>query len=352
MRTAFHPFLPNGPFGDPVLWVDLPDEGHSVLIDLGELHAVPARKLLRVGRVVVSHTHMDHFIGFDHLLRLLLGRESELVVTGPAGFLDHVAGKLAGYAWNLIESYPVCLVAEEIDGDVVRSATYRGATRLRRTDTTTRPFTGKLHDHRAYTIEARVFDHGIPVLGVVLRETERLSVDKDRLTRRGLTAGPWLRTLKHAVRRREPRGTEIEIPQPGGGVLHRPIGELADEILFRAEGQALGYLTDLRFTPPNVERAVELFAGVDLLVCEAVFLHADEELARSRGHLTARQAGELARGVGARRLAPFHFSPRYAEREQDLCDEAAEAFGGPLVRLSPLGDSNLMVPGPSGLGDV
>ena len=336
MRSAFHPFLPNGPFGDPVLWVDLPDEGHSVLIDLGELHAVPARRLLRVGRVVVSHTHMDHFIGFDHLLRLLLGRESELVVTGPAGFLDHVAGKLAGYAWNLIESYPVCLTAEEVDGDSVRGATYRGAERLRPTGETTRPFTGKLHDHRAYTIEARVFDHGIPVLGVVLRETERLSVDKDRLARRGLAPGPWLRALKHAVRRREPRMTEIEVPQPGGGVLRRPIGNLADEILFRAEGQALGYLTDVRFTPPNVERAVELFRGVDLLVCEAVFLHEDEELARARGHLTARQAGQLARAAAARRLAPFHFSPRYAEREQELLDEAADAFGGRRTSGPPL----------------
>ena len=326
------------------MWVDLPDEGHSVLIDLGQLHAVPARRLLRVGRVVVSHTHMDHFIGFDHLLRLMLGRESELVVTGPAGFLEHVAGKLAGYAWNLIESYPVCLRAEEVDGDVVRGVTYRGAERLRATDATTRAFTGRLHDHRAYTIEAGVFDHGIPVLGVVLRETERMSVDKDRLTRLGLTPGPWLRELKQAVRRREPRQTAVEIPQPGGGVLERPIGELADEILFRAEGQALGYLTDLRSTPQNVERAIELFAGVDLLVCEAVFLHEDEALARARGHLTARQAGELARAVGARRLAPFHFSPRYAEREEQLWHEAEEAFGGPLVHLPPFGDGNLVVP--------
>jgi len=334
MRSVFHPFLPNGPFGDPVLWIDLPDEGHSVMVDLGELHAIPARKLLRVGRVVVSHTHMDHFIGFDHLLRLMLGRESELTITGPAGFLQHVAGKLAGYAWNLIESYPVCLTAEEIDGDIVRAATYRGVDRLQPTETRTRPFTGKLHDHRAYTIEAGVFDHGIPVLGVVLRETEHLSVDKDRLTRRGLSPGPWLSALKHAVRRREPPGTEIEVPQPGGGILRQPIGDLAAEILFRTEGQALGYLTDVRFTPQNVDRALELFRGVDLLVCEAAFLHEDEGLARARGHLTARQAGEIARAVAARRLAPFHFSPRYPGREQGLYDEAASAFGGPSLRLA------------------
>ena len=90
MRTVFHPFLPNGPTGDPVVWIDLLDEGSSVLLDLGDLSAIPNRKLMRVDRVVVTHTHMDHFIGFDHLLRLLLRRERELVVTGPPGFCDQV----------------------------------------------------------------------------------------------------------------------------------------------------------------------------------------------------------------------------------------------------------------------
>ena len=333
MRSVFHPFLPNGPFGDPVLWVDLPDEGHSVLLDLGELHAVPARRLLRVGRVVVTHTHMDHFIGFDHLLRLTLGRETELIVTGPAGFLGHVAGKIAGYAWNLIESYPVRLTVEEVDGDVIRSQTYRGAERMLPGEPVERRRENKLHDHRAYTVHVTVLDHGIPVLGVALRETEHLSVDKDRLLRLGLAPGPWLSELKNAVRRCEPRTTEIDVPRPDGGARRQAIGELADAILFRTAGQDLAYLTDLRFTETNLERAAVLARGVDLLVCEAPFLHADARLAAERGHLTARQAGEIGRALEAGRLAPFHFSPRYAGREQELYDEASEAFGAPVVRL-------------------
>ena len=44
MRTVFHPFLPNGPTGDPVVWIDLLDEGSSVLLDLGDLSAIPDRK--------------------------------------------------------------------------------------------------------------------------------------------------------------------------------------------------------------------------------------------------------------------------------------------------------------------
>jgi ribonuclease Z len=192
---------------------------------------------------------------------------------------------------------------------------------------------GPLHAHRAYTIHCDTFDHGIPVLGVVLRETEHLSVDRDRLLRMGLDPGPWLSQLKNAVRRCDPGDTTVVTATADGGTRRLRIDQLTDEILFRTPGQKIGYLTDLRHTRRNVEQAVALVCDVDLLVCEAAFLHADRALAAERCHLTARQAGELARACGARKLAPFHFSPRYAEKREQLLTEAAEAFGGPLVEL-------------------
>jgi ribonuclease Z len=333
MRTVFHPFLPNGPTGDPVVWIDLMDEGSSVLLDLGDLSGIPNRKLLRVDRVLVTHTHMDHFIGFDQLLRLLLRRERELVVSGPPGFCDHVESRIGGYTWNLITDYPLRLIVEELDGDTLRAAEFTGANGLRRQSLPDRPFHGTVFAHRAFTIHADTFDHGVPVLGIALRETEHLAVDKDRLTRMGLVPGPWLNDLKLAVRRARPATTSVDAALAAGGSRAFPIGKLADAILTRAPGQKLAYITDIGATDDNLARATELVRGADLLICEAVFLHADEKLARQRHHLSARQAGELARAAGARRLAPFHFSPRYSGREGELVAEAATAFGGQVVEL-------------------
>jgi len=340
LRSALHPFLPNGPGGDPALWVDLLDEGCSVLLDLGDVRRVSNRKLLRVDRVVVTHTHMDHFIGFDHLLRVALGRERELVVSGPAGFLRHVQGKIQAYSWNLIESYPLRLVAEEIDGDTVRSVAFSGAGKMQPEPLPDRPFNGTLHAQRAYTIHADVLDHGIPVLGVALRETEHLSVNKDQVLRLGLVPGPWLAELKLAVRRCRPDDEPVNAQTTDGSTRRYRCGELASEILFRTPGQRVAYFSDLRHTEQNRRKVVELARDADLMICEAAFLHRDAELARERFHLTARQAGELAREAGAKKLAPFHFSPRYQGQEQELFDEAAEAFGGPVVEL-PVGPGTL-----------
>ncbi len=222
MRATFHPLLPNGLEGDPVLWVDVPDEGHAIVVDLGDLHGIPARKLQRVERAIVTHTHMDHFIGFDQLLRRVLGRERQLTLTGPAGFLEHVAGRIAGYTWNVIESYPVRLVVEEIDGSVVQAVAYSGASRMRPEALGARPYAGVVHGDRAYTIHAATLDHGIPVLGVVLAETEHLSVDKDRMVRLGLEPGPWLGELKNDVRRAASPEGLVEAVTSGGRSAHVP----------------------------------------------------------------------------------------------------------------------------------
>ena len=346
MRNIFLNSLLNGLSGDPGLWVDLVDEGRSLLLDLGELSHVASRKLLRVERAVVTHTHMDHFVGFDHLLRLTLGREKELTVTGPPGFLKSVRGRIEAYAWNLIEEYPIRLVAEEVDGDTVRAVRFTGPGRMRPEPLPDRRLAGTLHAERLYTMHVATVDHGIPVLAVALRETEHLSVNRDRLEKLGLVPGAWLRDLKQAVRRCEPPDAEIRADAPDGQGRTFKTGELSGEILMRGPGQRLAYVTDLGFTPENVAAVTDLARDADLLVCEAAFLHEDEALARERKHLTARQAGELARAAGARRLAPFHLSPRYQGREQEVLDEAADAFGGPVLVLTSESSREMLSPEP------
>jgi ribonuclease Z len=105
MRPLFHPRLINGPFEDPALLISFDFERRAILFDLGEIYPLSARDVLKISHIFVTHTHIDHFAGFDRLLRICLGREKDLHLYGPAGFLSNVEGKLAGYTWNLVEQY-------------------------------------------------------------------------------------------------------------------------------------------------------------------------------------------------------------------------------------------------------
>lgn len=110
MRPIFNPSLVNRRCGDPTVYVETLFEKHSLLFDIGEIASLSARKIRRVDQIFVSHAHIDHFVGFDHLLRLLVGHEKTVQLYGPAGFAERVFHKLQAYRWNLVENYPCDLV--------------------------------------------------------------------------------------------------------------------------------------------------------------------------------------------------------------------------------------------------
>ena len=119
MRPRFYPSLVNDRFGDPAVFVDFLMERRAILFDLGDIAALPPRAVLRLSDIFVSHAHIDHFVGFDRLLRLLVGRARQVRLYGPAGYIDRVEAKLNGYTWNLADRYEADLVfiVTEVPGD-------------------------------------------------------------------------------------------------------------------------------------------------------------------------------------------------------------------------------------------
>ncbi|HEY4589652.1 MAG TPA: MBL fold metallo-hydrolase, partial [Thermoanaerobaculia bacterium] len=213
MKPLFHPRLVNDPFGDPGLYIDFLFERRALLFDLGDLSPLSARQLLRVTHAFVSHTHMDHFAGFDILLRLLLGRDKTLHLFGPPGFVDQVEHKLAAYTWNLVANYESDFVvrATEIHPDGrAGSAELRSRTGFRREPLESADLpAGLLLDEDTFQVRATFLDHQIPCLAFALEEKLHVNVWKSGLDELGLPTGSWLRELKSAVALGEPDGTLV-----------------------------------------------------------------------------------------------------------------------------------------------
>jgi len=325
--------LVNDPFGDPALYLDLRYRREALLFDLGDIQGLPPRMILKIDHIFVTHTHMDHFIGFDHLLRVCLGREKHLALFGPPGFIGNVEGKLRAYTWNLVENYTndFRLIATEIHPDRTETAVFscRQAFRpgMERREA---PFDGTILEREAYRVKAIFLDHRVPCLAFRLEEKRRVNVMKSALEEMGLPGGEWINSLKDSIYRNDPDDRSFRAWWKGEDrkIVERvlPLGELKEKIVKMTPGQKMVYISDVIYSPANAERIVELARGADVLYIEACFLEEDRQRAADKYHLTALQAGRLARLAGVKRFVLFHHSPKYRGMEERLEGEAMRAF--------------------------
>lgn len=322
MKPTFHHKLVNGPYEDPVLYVRLFREKRALMFDCGDITPLSLSQMLRVSDLFVTHTHIDHFIGFDRLLRSLLSRESPLRVYGPGGISRCVEGKLRGYTWNLIREYPISIEVNEIaDGRITRTA-YRATNEFRPEKLESGPFDGLVMKEPAYKVSAVEVQHEIPCLSYSLQEEFHINVIKESLKEMDIPVGSWLRDMKTAIWENRPDDTLIKT---AAGLL--PLSELRS-IVRIAQGQKVSYVTDLTPTEENIKKVAELVKGSTSLYCESFFMSTEGERALERNHLTAGETAEIALRSGSRELIPIHFSSKYKGLGTDPGQEALELFRG------------------------
>jgi len=329
MTLLFQCELLNQPFGDPVLYVRLMGEKRALLFDLGDVSRLHPGKLFKVSHVFVSHTHIDHFIGFDHLLRLNLARDKTLCIYGPAGIIRNVRGKLKGYTWNLVDAYPFVIEVIEIGSRKLKKVQFICKSKFQSGPAREVVFDGTLAINPHYTVKAIRLDHRIASIAYCLEERFHININKQRLTQLGLPVGKWLRQLKEYIWEGRHESTHIHVPDTGTSAgRHVTLGELQREVITMTRGQKIVYVSDCRGIDANIRRLIPFAAGADILFCEAAFLEKDRAKARDRGHLTAQQAGSIARAAGVQALHVFHFSPRYEHCPELVYTEAQQAFHG------------------------
>ena len=264
-------------------------EGESLLFECGE---GTQRQMMRYGvtfalnEVFFTHFHGDHYLGIIGLVRTLglQGRTEPMRLVGPRG-----AAKLLGQALALgVERavFPVEIVEVE-PGEVIPRAGY----------------------------ELRVFavEHGGGAVGYALVEGERLGrFNPDRARKLGVPEGPLWGKLQRGQTVTLPDGREVTAETIVGAP--RP-------------GRKLVYSGDTRPCAATIEAA----AGADLLVHEATFGEEEKDRARETAHATAREAAEVARMAGVKRLVLTHLSARYSRDPATLLDEARAVFAETVV---------------------
>src|SRR5437879_2045999 len=246
-------------------------EGETLMFDCGE---GTQRQMMRYGisfaleDIFFTHMHADHLLGVIGLMRTmaLQGRAEKLRLWGPKG-AARVLKRAEALGFERT-TFPVEIL--EIDA-------------------------GQRIERNGYAIVGFPVDHrGSPSLGYAIVEEERKGRFNPDLARElGVPEGPMWGEIH--------RGVPITLPD---GRVIEPRILVGD----KRPGRTLVITGDTRPCAATIEAS----RNADLLIHEATFGDEEAERAIETGHSTAREAAQVAREAGVRRLVLTHFSARYS----------------------------------------
>jgi len=268
-------------------------DGDLFLFDGGEGTQVSLRRLnlkwKKINAIFVSHTHADHVTGLPGILMLSsqVDRTEPLYIFGPPKIAEYI--ETSRKVLDMYINYPV--IVKEI----------------------TAPCT--VYGGDSFYIRAFPLEHTKTCVGYTLEELDRPGeFNPEQAAALNVPRGPLWGKLQHGEKVVNDDGKEITPEQ----VVGKP-----------RSGRKFSYVTDTLYLP-SIAKEVK---GSDLLICEGMFADDCADQAVEKKHMTARQAGTIARDAQALNMALIHYSPRYTDNELGiLLNQAREVY--PAAQLT------------------
>lgn len=216
-----------------------------------------------VNRILISHFHGDHCLGFGSMLmRLNLDK-----VSHPIHCYYPASGKkyFDRLRYGTIYHETIHVVEHPVHDDHF------------------------VHDDGKFRIEARFLEHGVDNIGWRITEPDTRKFDNNKLIAFGV------------------RGPIVKELQEKGSIEINGQTVTLDDVSIVRKGDVFSVVIDTRIC----KNALELARGARLLLCESTYLEDQRIMAYKHFHMTAQQAAQLAKDAGAEELILTHFSARY-----------------------------------------
>lgn len=253
----------------------------NILIDCGEGTQRQFRKAklnpCKITRLLITHWHGDHVLGIPGVLQTLAlsGYNKTFFIYGPKGTKEFIHELLK--VFNFTRKYKIEI--EEVSG--------------------------KFFETKDFYLEAKLMNHGIPCNAYAFVKKGQIRIDKAKLKKSKLPAGPLLQKLKE-----------------GKDIVYQGKKYLAKNLTYGENGKKVSIVLD---TLQN-EKIVPFVENSDLLICESSFSHELESKAKEHLHLTSKQAGEIAKKSKSKKLILTHLSQRYENNPKTILNEAKKIF--------------------------
>ena len=263
--------------------------GENFLFDCGEgtqrQIRIAKESPMKITKIFITHWHGDHVLGLPGLIQsfAMSNRTKPLDIYGPKTSKEKVKYMLKSYD---LEEKGLGFQLKVHELNIKKPVEL-------------------IYESDNYVVLATNLKHRIPCIGYSFVEREKTKIKTDYLGKFGLSNHPIIKKL-----------------QKGKNILWRGKEIKAKDATFRKPGKKFTYVVD---TLP-VDRITKLAENSDVFVCEATFLNERKEEKKDLlGHLTAKDAGKLAKKANVKQLILTHFSQRYKNVNR-LIKEARGVF--------------------------
>lgn len=261
--------------------------GENILVDCGEGTQRQFRKAhlnpCRLTRILITHWHGDHILGLAGLLQTLLlnGYNRTLYIYGPKGTKKDLQELIR----LLVPYNKIPLVINEVS-------------------------TGKILETKDFYIESLPVQHSIPCNAYSFVEKAKTRLDRAKLKKLKIPSSPLIGQL-----------------QQGKDIIFEGKKIKAKDLIYKTEDKKVSFILDTKLT----ENCHKIAKDSDVIITEAVYLNNEKDLAALHEHLTAEQAGEIAKKANAKKLYLAHLSQRYDGNEKLILKEAQKKFKNTII---------------------
>jgi len=300
----FIPTLKSKADEDISLLLQLDNHSFNYICDCGDASELTVKDCINTRAIFISHTHIDHFINFDFILRHQLGMGEKVTICGPKGITAQVQAKIRGYSWNLVEADAIVYeVREIVIGQQIQvSELAPPLWEIRPKEVIESAI---IYKNDRFQVSFIALDHKLPSIAYLFKEKNTVKIDIEKSPWRG---GKWVSLLKKAYEEGQ-AATKIEIEK------EQYIAKDLFHLLSIKAGATLGVIMDHAANAENQAKIKSLFANCDQVFIESFYKETDKDFADLNFHSYSTASGALMKDCKVKEAIPVHFSRKYTAAE-------------------------------------
>jgi len=253
----------------------------NILIDCAEGTQRQIRKAklnpCKINKLLITHWHGDHVLGIPPFFQTLIlsGYNQEMQIFGPK--------ETKHFMKNFVNIFVPVL---KFRADV-------------------KEVSGKFFENDDFYIEAESMKHGIPTNAYSFIIKDKLRINKDKISKLKVSDIDLLKKLKQ-----------------GKDILFQNKKYKNKDLTYIEKGKKISFVLDT-LDNPNI---IPFVKNADILITESSFSSELKDLAKEHLHLTAEQAGKIAKKAKVKQLFLTHISQRYEHNTDELIEDAKKNF--------------------------